>query len=335
MKKKTVFLTLALVLVAFLIWWLHAVPLTQIQNSEITESNQIHTSTDKAHASPKATNFTSEKNPSVENAFPQTQANEPGKEEWRTPIEFYGKVEDENSNAISGADINFECNDLSESGTSPYHTMSDANGFFSITGIQGKLLAVKVNKAGYYPYLPHGNTFYYAGQNQNFVPDRANPIIYYLRRIGVAESLIHFHKSFNVPKDGTPVDVDLATGTLGSSSGTDFKIECWTDDQGKQPGQKYDWKCRVSLMGGGIQAYSEEFPFQAPVADYRENDEIDMVVTADQLWRNDAQREYFIRTADGRFGRLTFRMIAHGEHFCIVDSYFNPSGSRNLEPKSP
>ncbi len=35
--------------------------------------------------------------------------------------------------------------------------------------------------------------------------------------------------------------------------------------------------------------------------------------------------------ADGRYGRMTFSMIAGGQHFCMIDSFLNPSGARNWE----
>ena len=95
--------------------------------------------------------------------------------EWRTPIEFYGEVVDENTNPVSGAKIDFDANDTSASGTSVFHTQSDANGLFSIKNIQGKILGVKVSKEGYYSYAPAvGLTFWYAGANQNWFLDVCN-----------------------------------------------------------------------------------------------------------------------------------------------------------------
>ena len=259
------------------------------------------------------------------------EALEKGQDQWRTPIEFYGKVVDENTNAVAGARVDFDCNDTSAEGTSFYHAQSDANGLFSIKGIKGMLLSVKVNKEGYYPNLPYGNNFYYAGQNQNFVPDASNPVVFRLRKKGTPEPLIRFRNPFDVPKDGTPIQVDLATGHLAASGNANLKVECWTQDAGTRPGQQFDWKCRVSLVRGGIQLYNQEFPFTAPETGYAPSDEIDMEGRPNEQWQMDVQRHYFIRTSDGRFGRVVFRMIAHGDHFCLIESYFNPSGSRNLE----
>jgi hypothetical protein len=252
--------------------------------------------------------------------------------EWKTPIEFYGIVEDESNNVIANAKIDFQCNDLSPDGTSFYHTESDVDGAFSIKNISGKLLRVTVSKSGYYSYQPNGAFFYYAGQNQNFVPDAGRPVVFYLRARGAGTNLIHYDKSFRLPRNGTPVVIDLPSGTVTQSSGNSMKVEGWTYDSQKIGGFKYDWTCRVSVPGGGLQTNDEAFPFLAPDSDYVTDDAIDMPVTNTVQWSYIVSRHYFVRTADGNFGRMIFTMVAGGDNFCEINLYFNPSGSKNLEP---
>lgn len=252
-------------------------------------------------------------------------------DQWRTPIEFYGKVVDEITNPVADADVRFVWTDLSPDGSSEKQTLSDANGLFSLTGVTGKNLIVQVSKQGYYAYVPSGLSFSYAGQPQNFIPDSGNPVLFRLKKKGVAQPLVRFKKPFSVPKDGSPIRVDLATGTLTASADASLEVQCWTQDGEKKAGWQFDWKCRISVTGGGVQSCVEDFPFLAPVSGYLSSDEIDVAVRKDQEWHPDVERRYFVRTADGRFGRIVFRMVAHGDHFCLIESYFNPSGSRNLE----
>jgi hypothetical protein len=279
-------------------------------------------------------NHTIQKNP-LESAARKVQREwqtkhdvEEANNEWRAPINFYGKVVDENDNLVQGVDIDFSWNNLS--GSPSRKTNSDAHGLFSLEGEQGKFLSVRVNKDGYYAYKPFGEGFFYAGENQNFIPDPNSPVVFHVRKKGEAEPLVRFRKTFHVPKDGTPVVIDLATGTQEVKQ-TSLKVECWTNDEGKRSGEKYDWKCRISVPGGGLQFYNEEFPFLAPDMGYIPTDEIDMTVKPNLSWGAEVERHYFIHTADGKFGRLIFRMIAGGDHFCLIESYWNPSGSRNLE----
>ncbi len=134
--------------------------------------------------------------------------------DWKTPIEFYGKVVDQTTNPVAGAGVDFSCNDTSESGTSDYKTTSDPQGLFSIRGIAGKLLTVKVGKDGYYPSKRDNDSFYYAGQNVNFKPDENAPVVFHLRKKVSGEPLIVieypvFAHIAQLRHDGTPVELDL------------------------------------------------------------------------------------------------------------------------------
>jgi hypothetical protein len=269
---------------------------------------------------------------------PETQAKqireaiESGKNDWRTPINFYGKVVDESNTPVSAANVHFIWTDLSPTGNSEQTAVSDQNGLFSLNSVTGKNLIVEVSKAGYYAYQPAGAAFNYAGENQNFVPDFGNPVVFQLRKKGDGAELVHFKKNFPVPKGGTPILVDLATGSISASSKDALRVECWTSDSEKKSGWKFEWKCRVSVPGGGLQIYDEIFPFTAPKDGYVADEIIDMTATDDPKWSQDVRRKFYVKVADGRFARMEFRMVAHGEHFCQIDSFFNPSGSDNLEP---
>ncbi|HEX7569306.1 MAG TPA: hypothetical protein VF492_02260, partial [Verrucomicrobiae bacterium] len=76
-----------------------------------------------------------------------------------------------------------------------------------------------------------------------------------------------------------------------------------------------------------------QFPFLAPENDYTNADFIDMSITNTPHWSNTVRRNYYVHTGDGRFGRMIFSMISGGDHFCELNLYFNPTGSRNLEPQ--
>jgi hypothetical protein len=343
MKKRYILLTTLFVVFALLFWWRSHRQMGQaVQQSDAIETNQAANSpppVPKAEQSAAPVmSAVSEPTPASNSAAwvekrrkEMDEALEKSQDRWRTPIEFYGQVVDESTNPVAGAEVHFVWTDLSPTGNSEKQATSDSNGRFSLRNVTGMNLIVRVSKQGYYAYQPFGAAFNYAGQDQNFAPDAASPVIFRLRKKGVAEPLIRFRKTFSVPKDGSPIQVDLVTGNLVTAGNAGMKVECWTQDAGKKPGERFDWKCRVSLAGGGIQPCTEQFPFLAPAADYASSDEVDMTVKPDQPWQLDVQRSYFVHTADGRYGRVVFRMIAHGDHFCMIESCFNPSGSRNLE----
>ena len=278
MKNKSAILGALLVLVMLVIWAFHKkrqAPIelypsvtnavSSIKQIEQSESSTYPPNNSAAAQLPSSNNVADQINQRMKQMESQSQK---VLDEWKTPIEFYGRVVDESNSIVSGAQVDFSCNDLSTSGTSSYHAQSDENGMFSIKGISGKLLVVNVSKANYYSYMPYGNSFYYAGQNQNFVPDAGNPVVFQLHTKGLGENLIHIHKSFHVPKDGTPILIDLATGSTVAASQDAIKIQCWTHDNKKISGWKFDWKCLVSVPGGGLQTNTDAFPFLAPADGY-------------------------------------------------------------------
>ena len=70
--------------------------------------------------------------------------------EWKSPIEFYGKVVDQNEQPIPGVEVSMNWTDMSPKGTSDAMETTDADGKFSMTGIQGKNFGVRsLRKDGY------------------------------------------------------------------------------------------------------------------------------------------------------------------------------------------
>ena len=137
-------------------------------------------------------------------------------------------------------------------------------------------------------------------------------------------------QNYRVARDGTPLAIDLTNGKATTGGSDNLVVQCWTDDQGKLSGQKYDWHCRVTIPGGGLVLSDEEFPFSAPESGYAPSTEIEMLAARPD-WKNDVDLKFFFRLSDGRYGRMTFSMIAGGQHFCMIDSLLNPTGFRNLE----
>ena len=251
---------------------------------------------------------------------------------WQAPIDFYGKVVDENGNAVEGASVGFGWMELPiETGNRTASTKSDAAGLFSLRGQRGPNLSVSVSKEGYYAAHRGQMSFNYALGNEDFKADPQNPIVFNFRKKGLGQPLLSLKRNYAVPRDGTPVSIDLVTGATAHGQNGNLVIQCWTQDQGKKPGEKYDWRCTVTVPGGGEVPTSDEFAFQAPEGGYMPSTEVQMIAGQPD-WKDDVDLKFYFRLADGRYGRMTFSIIAGGQHFCIIDSVLNPSGSSNLEP---
>lgn len=250
---------------------------------------------------------------------------------WQAPISFYGKVVDESSNAVAGADITFGWSEFpTEAGARRATTKSDAIGFFSLQDKRGPALDIWVNKEGY--YASHGGQKGFSYMNGDFSPDPQNPVVFSLRKKGTpAEGLLGVKRNDRIPRDGTPVSFNLATGATSTGETGNLVVRCWTEDQGKRSGEKYDWRCVLAVPGGGVVRTNEEFAFLAPESGYEPSFEINMPADRPD-WNSQVDLKFYYRLTDGRYGRMTFSMIAGGQHFCMIDSVLNPTGSRNLEP---
>lgn len=252
---------------------------------------------------------------------------------WQAPIEFYGKVVDERSNPVAQASVTFHWVETpTEDGNRTSATQSDAKGLFSLTGARGPSLSVSVTKEGYYTShrgLPEFRYGFFA--NREFSPDAVTPVVFKMRKKGTPEALAATKHNYRLPRDGTPVAIDLTTGDKTSAENGNIVVRCWTNDAGTHSGEKYDWRCLLTIPGGGAVSTDEEFPFLAPENGYKPTVEINMPANRED-WNADVDLRFYYRLADGRYGRMTFSMIAGGQHFCMIDSVMNPSGSRNLEP---
>ncbi len=255
---------------------------------------------------------------------------------WRTPIEFYGQVLDETTNPVAGVQINFDCNDLSLNGTSFYQTTSDSNGMFAIKDINGKLLTVRVTKNGYYTYQPLVKIFFYAGENENFTPDANAPVIFWLRKKGQGEPLIHIAgiglhslRDYLLDIGGKPTELSLYDGKLTSADACDLRVEFKAGPPLDNLPSRITWNCQVTVPDGGLVETDDPFPFLAPSDGYKESDHWSLSETN---WTDEIRKQYYLRLRGGHFGRLTIRILGTTRPFFRMESFVNPSGSRNLEP---
>jgi hypothetical protein len=251
---------------------------------------------------------------------------------WQARIDFYGKVIDQNSNPVAGVNIHFSWSELPEKGGErTSDAESDADGLFSLNEKRGASLTVWYGKDGYYSSGRGEMSFSYA-LPKAISPDSLNPVVFHLHKKGTGENLIHMKQNYRVARDGTPLGISLTTGSAVTGGGGDLVVQCWTEDQGKRSGEKYNWHCIVTIPGGGVVPIDEEFAFLAPENGYAPTNEIAMPASRPD-WQDDVDLKFYYHLADGRYGKMTFSMIAGGQHFCMIDSVLNPSGSRNLEPQ--
>ena len=182
-RKQISYTASSLVIVAVVLWlWLR--PAKEIDPNKT------------AGASPPTPNAS----PSVSLTTPQTTValTQPGQATVRrnetvgkilsvlaTPITFYGKVIDQNGGAVSNANVTYGTIDKFDADGSHFESKSDANGYFSISGIKGAVLTVGVWKDGYYSIDSKSDAAFAYGVGPDATrkepPTRENPALFILQ----------------------------------------------------------------------------------------------------------------------------------------------------------
>ena len=256
--------------------------------------------------------------------------------EWKTPINFYGKVIDQNNEPVAGAAIKFVWNDISPKGSSYAETTSDAGGLFSLIDKEGKGVSVSVSKKGYHIGNAASGSFEYAAffEWNYHEPDENSPVIFRLVKKVDAEPLV-VGSAFNTLsyEQGTYY-YDLQRGALSRESpvgdGLKFTI---TRSQAAQ-GQPFDWTWTVDGVNAMVRATTDEFPQSAPTEAYVSSWKTEQRANAENF-RQEGKVRLYVHTSGGRYAVVNLQ-LSHPNKREIgptlsVKSYLNPSGSRNLE----
>jgi len=255
------------------------------------------------------------------------------------PIDFYGKLEDQFSNAVSDATVNFGVRIINgyEATVTNGQAVSDANGFFTITGYHGQDLSVVPQKAGYVLTIASTLFKYSHMEDRPFASDPDNPIVIKMWKLQGAEHLISFRIEKYIPVDGTPVSLDLQTGQQVASGGDlTIRLQSVTKPSVRA---EYDWQVSMQMVDGGIIQDSSglglQKMFQAPDSGYEPEFDLSFQKNTRQWTPRFNDDFYFTSQGSKCYGKLWLEVdtdvVRNGTALVTLKGYLNPSGSRNLE----
>ena len=256
-------------------------------------------------------------------------------EAYKAPLDLYGKVVDEHGNPIEGAQAEMKVLVGNGPAEKMYQKLSDAVGMFSITGIEGAQVFVQVKKDGFYQTPESQKVFMYwmrGAKGVSLPTTSESAVVLVLHSKGHPVALISTSLRKSVAKDGSPTEIDIKKGRLTAKEQANIEVEVWTQDKQKDEKGRYPWRYRISVPSGGLIERTDPFAYQAPAEGYKSSDEIEINPADQKKWVNRASRQYFLRLADGSYGRVAIEVITVGDHILVVDSLINPhAGDRNLE----
>jgi hypothetical protein len=219
------------------------------------------------------------------------------------PIEFYGKVEDQYSNAVASANVHFSVRIINgyETTVTNGQAVSDANGFFTITGYHGQDLAVVPQKAGYVSTMASTLFKYSRMEDHPFVSDPNSPTVINMWKLQGAEPLVSINKIFNLPFAGEPIFFDFAKGNVVPTGG-DLKVIITRAPGSITQRHHGDWSIQLVPVNGGIietDYHTAQVTFEAPADGYQDSYFVQMDHDK-SLWSDNIQKVFFLTSQNGQ-----------------------------------
>lgn len=262
--------------------------------------------------------------------------------EWRTPIEFFGKVIDERNQPVAAAEVEIEWVGTREKyggdGVGHRKMLSDNNGYFEIKGIEGKRLIVRVHKDGYYKRKSwNDGAFEYGGfwLKEFIEPDRNKPVIFHLVKRPVAESTYRIGSRIFLEPPALETHLDLLNENVQSTTPADLHVHI-TRPPGASYEKPFDWSVTIEGSNGAeIVETTDEFMLKAPAEGYQAR----LVRDYKNPTGNARQKaRFYVRNKTRNFyAAVDFEMAAYRRFngtepaSIIISAVVNPNNSQNLE----
>ena len=256
------------------------------------------------------------------------------------PIDFFGRVVDQDSNGVSGAVVKVSVRhwEVVEPGSQPpnlgpysFQRITRTDGRFEINSMTGDAIDIEsISKDGYESSLRTLRTYGPSEGNSD------NPEVFRMWRRGEPQKLIsHYINRIAIPVDGQPIQFDLFDGKKVASGGQ-LVVRVNRSPQTLPAGHVgYDWSATLEIPAGGLVASTDEFMYQAPESGYQRTYKVEMPMGATN-WMSTLHRQFYIEGAGGKYyGNLGVDMPTFHSPPPIVLSLsvtLNPDGSRNLQP---
>jgi hypothetical protein len=254
-------------------------------------------------------------------------------------IGFYGQVLDQHGKPVIGAEVTFDFvkSFMEENRTQsrPMKLQTDNEGKFALTGVVGYGLdGLSIRKDGY-ELSKKTRKSYVFGLRPDYKPNQDSPVIFKMWKLTGKEPLVGSSWHGKVVCDGTVHRFNLLTGHPDASG--NLQILCLREPLNLPPANtnSFTYKLGITIVGGGIQLTNDEFAYLAPASGYLSNLTYGQN-DSDANWdrRTPMPKEFYIKTADGHYGRLFVDWdFAFWQSPTLLkwDCSINPSGSRNLE----
>jgi hypothetical protein len=343
-KRRTVAAILVFLALISLVWIRQRAAARKFKNSDhepvaaaTTNSRQSHDSSD-SNAMPPGSQAT------VPPQLSRTNQAFTGSNGKNVPINFWGRVVDQDEEPLSGVKVKATIRSwhgfgplFPEGHFAAEQSVTDKDGRFEIRGGRGDVLTIKeLAKSG---YESEGIALRSFGYNisTNINPDPNRPVVLRMWRKGMQQPVITGDKSFSITPDARVYTLDLTKGTSTESSTLDGDLRIWIKRLGSPGfGQRYHWSFGIEAIDGGVLEEVDPYSsmFLAPEAGYSKSLESGRLAS-ERNWGHTADKKIYLKSKGGRsYGRIEINIYAqYGNETgarIFVRYVINPTGSRIL-----
>ena len=255
-----------------------------------------------------------------------------------TPINVYGKIVDQYGQPVAQAEIQGGVLinvGLENSGEKKNSTVTDAQGRFQFTGLQGVRFGFIPKKEGYVFDLKADLKWW-----DKYKPDPNNPAVFTMWKLQGTEPMVHAKQTNRMLSNGqgTVFTVALNPWTGKIDGAGELSVTLTRSVATVRRGvDRYDWEVKIEMRGGGLVETLD--PYKNMAADTGYQPVLYFTQKAgDPKWTASLYKDFYVQTAQGRYGRVSLDLPTDSDRpdrgfgtGLILEAWLNPSGSRNLE----
>jgi alpha-tubulin suppressor-like RCC1 family protein len=244
--------------------------------------------------------------------------------------DFYGKVMDQHGKPVVGAIVTATVTRES-SGGGPAKTQTDAHGLFQFTGLRGRSMNIALEKQGF-QIEGHGLGLRNVNGPETSPTNRA---IYTMWKLKGPEPMIHDGQNYRFKPDNRVYTIDLVSKRMVESTNEagDLYVQFQRPEQIKGR-EHYEWSFAMTAINGGfIRVTNDDYLNLAPANGYQPDFSI-KIIPSDPQWRDYDEETFYIKSRKGHvYGHIHLKIYPESRSGSSleIESYINPSGSRNLE----
>jgi hypothetical protein len=262
-------------------------------------------------------------------------------EQFNYPINFWGKVVDENGRPLAGATVKVilyddPCGGYSGLDPTKIKTMSDTKGDFSILEKLAAGISVNASLSGYKPYYDPKTR-----ENRSRVlmaysdkrsdqkikySTKTEPTVLILQKKDQPSDLIHIEK---IRQEISPKGVNLNVLLKKKDHAIEVNLRCSSSVPQPFKYEKYDWEAEVEIKGGGIQEIKDITSQVAPESGYVQAFKLKMPAKTLKWSRESpsSRRNFWIKLDKGSYARAQIKFVTGRKHLVYVETWINTDGN--------